>query len=60
MPFSDLASDRKLPECEKGSQNMECSFLAIACRDIKLENVLLVPAGDDPTKPPDVKLSDFG
>ena len=30
------------------------------CRDIKLENVLLVPAGDDLTKPPDVKLSDFG
>ena len=39
---------------------MDVSSLGAACRDIKLENVLLVPAGDDPTKAPDVKLSDFG
>lgn len=30
------------------------------CRDIKLDNVLLVPNGDDKAAIPTVKLSDFG
>lgn len=37
-----------------------CHRLGIANRDIKLENVLLVPSSQDPTEPPIVKLSDFG